>query len=386
MKSLLMVAALLIVHNACGPQHVLAQQTAGGPDVKGRLALRVYQVVDLLVPTPNYPYRGSELPTTGVTPANRSVGRSALGGGGFGSASGQGGGFFRVPPEQNALSQTGEANTTGSFAGGDAVASNPRPGGGGVSFGIEDLVAAITGVVAPDTWAELGGPGTVRILGTMLLVSQTEEVHRSIEQLLSEIRAQGGTVRTVTVAARWLALDDSQSTQLLAASGGKSPAVLARAALEKLPADALRYQGQVTCHSGQTVHIVSGTRHTVMTGVIPVVGGSGPGYQPLVDFPNAGVLLQITPLLLPGGKTASLDLQSSVTTWQPPEPLAVTSGESSLSIDRIRLSANQLATTVRIPVGEPVLVGGLTTTDAESPKPLYLIVELTVDDPPAPAK
>lgn len=363
MNSRLAVVALLIVPCACWPQILSAQQPAVEEGAKSRPVLRVYQVVDLLLPTPNYPYRGSELPTSGNLMAQSSNGGGAGPGGGFGSESGGPGGGF----------------SPGYFGGSETSLR----GGGSLTFGMEDLVGAITGVVAPDSWADMGGPGSIRILGSMLLVSQTEEVHRMIEHLLDEIRAQGGTVRTVTVAARWIALEESQRSQLLAARGERSPVVLERGALEKLPADALRYQGQVTCHSGQTVHVVSGVRHTVVTSATPVVGGPGTGYQPLVEFPNAGVLLQLTPLLLPDGKTASLDLQSSVTTWQPPDSLAVTTGETSLSIDRIRLAANQLVTTVRIPVGEPVLVGGLTMVDTDAPqKPLYLIVELTVNNEP----
>jgi hypothetical protein len=304
------------------------------------------------------------------------------GGGGFGGGRGGGGGFFQVPAERNFLAQPGGSGSADAGAGGGGVGiSGAEPRSAAVlSFGIDDLIDAITGVVAPGTWEEMGGAGTIRSLGSMLLVSQTPEVHRAIEDLLVNIRAQGGAVQTVAVSARWLALDEAQRSQLVTDASGQQGNVLDREALTALAADATRYQGQVTCHSGQTVHLVSGTRHSAVTGAIPVVGGPGAGYQPVVAFPHAGVLLQVTPLVLPGGQAASVDVQSSVTAWQAPESLTVSTGEPGLAIDRVRLAAHQLATTVRIPVGKPVLVGGLTTLDGDAPqKPLYLVIELSVD-------
>jgi hypothetical protein len=379
-RSLVVVALLLLVHTPWR-QPARAQQPANKAEGKTRLVLKVYQVVDLLAPSPNYPYRGSELPTTEATPAYR--GSNADGFGGGGGSIGKGGGFFQVPPERNFLAQLGASGTGDAGAGGIGIGGSQSQGPAMLSFDMDDLIDAIIGVVAPDSWEETGGPGTIRSLGSMLLVNQTEEVHRSVEQLLGEIRVQGGAVRTVTVAARWLALDEAQRSQLV--ENGKGGAVLDREALKNLAADATAYQGQVTCHSGQTVHIVSGTRHSVVIGAIPVVGGQDVGYQPLVAYPNAGVLLQVTPLLLPGGQAASLDVQSSVTFWQDPERLAVSTGEAGLSIDRVRLAANQLATTVRMPVGKPVLVGGLTMVDDAPQKPLYLVIELTVDEGERPA-
>jgi hypothetical protein len=393
MKRFLLAATwLLLVSGIPAYPTAQAQQPAGGAEAKARLVLRVYQVVDLLAPTPNYPYRGSELPTTDASPGYRPGGGGGMGGGfgggGFGGG-GKGGGFFQVPPERQLLAQAGESGTSeaGFAGGGVGIGGGQQHGAAMLSFGMDDLIEAITGAVSPDTWEEMGGAGTIHPLGSMLLVSQTEEVHRTIESLLDEIRTQGGAVRTVSVTARWLALEEDQRLQLAGDGENSRGMVLDREALKKLPADATRYQGQITCYSGQTVHIVSGTRHLAVTSAIPVVGGPGSGYQPVVAFPNAGVLLQVTPLLLPGGQAASLDVQSSVTAWQPPESLTVATGEPGLSIDRVRLAAHQLATTVRIPVGKPVLVGGLTTLDADAPqKPLYLVIELTADASTKPGK
>src|SRR5687767_10143987 len=165
-----------------------AQPPADRGQTKDRMVLKVYQVVDLLVPSPNYPYRGTDLPTTGGMPSYRGGAQS------FGE--GGGGGFFQVPPERSFLAQRGQSGAAGGQGTGESIAgggidSEPS-GGAGLRFGIADLIEAIVAVVAPDSWDELGGPGTIRSLGSMLLVNQTEVAHKGIEHLLNEIRAQGG--------------------------------------------------------------------------------------------------------------------------------------------------------------------------------------------------
>jgi hypothetical protein len=123
--------------------------------------------------------------------------------------------------------------------------------------------------------------------------------------------------------------------------------------------------------------------------------------------------LQVTPSLLPGTDTAVIDLQSTVTGWQQPDqPILLGSssrpgiketGEQGVSVqvpggagfttvDRVIMPAQQLATTLRVPLGRPVLVGGLTLNPAESAegegsqqerKQLYLIVRTSTceEDP-----
>jgi serine protease inhibitor len=58
------------------------------------------------------------------------------------------------------------------------------------------LIDAITGTIATATWSELGGPGTIVSLGqrarSVLIISQTREVHEAIFQLLADLRASRG--------------------------------------------------------------------------------------------------------------------------------------------------------------------------------------------------
>jgi hypothetical protein len=55
----------------------------------------------------------------------------------------------------------------------------------------EPLVDLIVTTVAPDSWDEVGGPGSIRLLPerSVLVISQMREVHESIERLLTALRA-----------------------------------------------------------------------------------------------------------------------------------------------------------------------------------------------------
>ena len=134
--------------------------------------------------------------------------------------------------------------------------------------------------------------------------------------------------------------------------------------------------------------------------VIPVVGGNAGGYQPIVKMPNVGVLLQANTLVTPDRKQAIIDVQSIVTNWEKPEPslkletqtrrtsddrAGSVGGIARAEIDRINLKTQQLATSLQLPVGKPVLVGGLSQPtspnadhEAGDGTALYLVIEVHV--------
>jgi len=221
-------------------------------------------------------------------------------------------------------------------------------------------------------------------------------VHEEIEGLLANLRAVSPGLRVVNIRAVWLQLDLKQLDQLLHSKAGKEDGI-DRKALYEMAGKTKGYVGAITCLSGQTVHIASGRSRTAITGAVPVVGGGeeGPGYQPVTSQPQAGALLQVTPQLLPNGQGTLLDLCSSVTrSVDAPETVRFfteelratkKAGEDSpgrgITLDRVNMVVSQLATTLKAPLGEPTLVGGLTTETpaaeqqaADAPQ-LYLFIE-----------
>jgi hypothetical protein len=361
-------------------------------------AVRVYSVTDLILPHPDYPYDGAEIPTTGVGPSGPVMdmgtvsGGGGFGGGGFGGGGttsgfggggGGGGGFFQVPDGG------GFASGGGGFG---ALGGGIATGDAGLRFSMEDLIRAIQSTIEPMSWDVMGGKGVCTPLGGMLIIKQTQPVHGQIDALLTAIRDEGGAVHAVTLQAHWLLLGAEELDQLVD-GGGRSPARVKRDVLQNFAGSRPGYQGRITCFSDQTVSMVSGRRRSIVVSAIPVVGGSSVAFQPVISLPNIGVLLEVKPTLLPDNETAVLNLVSTVTSaGNEDESVDVASqatqgSSTTLKLDRLSLDTQRLATTVRVPLGQPVLVGGLSLAGAEPPATaersqgaqLYLVVELTAD-------
>jgi len=252
---------------------------------------------------------------------------------------------------------------------------------------IGGLIQVITSLIAPESWEESGGPGSIQPIGGALGISQTAAVHTKIDEFLKALRKESGTLQNVSVEAHWLLLDDAQLARLHGAGEKKRAGAvegITRDRLAALPAEARSATARITCFSGQTVHLISGLMETKLQGGIPVVGGAGaPGYQPIITVPHLGTLLQITASLLPGDEAALVDLHSSVTRWEDGgDPVKLVSGgdadETVLQVDRLKVAAQQLATSLTVVLGKPTLVGGMTgaAEAADNAERLYLVIEI----------
>jgi hypothetical protein len=360
-----------------------AKKAAPGDD---RLIPRTYEVGDLILRIQDHPYSESLQQTP------RDVG----GGSGVG---GGGGGFFSVPDRddhagnygvmQLKLTQFGGGGGEAGERLGISVASEPPA----ASITIDDIVRVLMSTVARDSWAENGGEGQIEPLGTALVVSQTSAVHEQINELLTQLRESTAERRTVTIDARWLLLSSDELDSLLRADEGGMPFVH-REKLAEFTRRPESMRGMTNCFSSQLVYLVSGTRRNIVSGYIPVVGalespkgetqlaaapgrsvirlvadqqpvsGKSVGYQPIVETSNLGALLEIRPTLMPklnGERFAVVDLKSTVT--GPGEGATTTDDEASAAlapqVDRVAVEAVEFATSLRMPLGNPILVGGL---------------------------
>jgi hypothetical protein len=117
--------------------------------------------------------------------------------------------------------------------------------------------------------------------------------------------------------------------------------------------------------------------------------GNQVGYMPVTLVPNVGVIVQVCPVVAPGGGTAVLDVQSFITRWSEPSPQAQVGGAGSAScpIDRPNMPAAEMAMTARVPLGKPVLLGAVTFAPAggagldratENPVQLCLIATTSI--------
>ena len=179
---------------------------------KGEVYSVSYQVADLVVPIPNFSSDG-----LGITGAlrdgySRISSRNALtvetgpvpaGINGAGKS-----------PANAAVDPASLAQFQGMMNGPPATGTNPSipfgpPTVGGNQADFQSLIDLIQNTVAPQTWNTVGGQGAIQPFPTNLsiVVSQTQEVHEEIADLLEQLRRLQDL--QVTIEVRFISLNDT---------------------------------------------------------------------------------------------------------------------------------------------------------------------------------
>jgi general secretion pathway protein D len=76
---------------------------------------------------------------------------------------------------------------------------NKEEAGADGGYNVADLIEVITTTVSPDSWDDVGGPGSVQDFKGLVTISQTQEVHDGVEQLLNMLHKAGGLEEKVKV-------------------------------------------------------------------------------------------------------------------------------------------------------------------------------------------
>lgn len=170
---------------------------------------QVYPVGDLVMPIPNF----VASPRMGLAGALHDAMNNAVGsGGGYGTmttplmvASGNG-----RPNNGSAV----PSNINANFAAPNQpinkqAGSGPGGAGSGTSADFDNLIDLITQTVSPTSWDHNGGKGNIAASPTnlSLVVSQTQEVHEEIVDLLEQLRRMQDL--QVTIEVRFITLTDS---------------------------------------------------------------------------------------------------------------------------------------------------------------------------------
>jgi general secretion pathway protein D len=180
--------------------------------VKGEVYAVTYPVADLVMPIPNFSSDG-----LGITSALRDgyaqvamrnnlsvqVGPPPAGVGGPRAGD-------NASLDSGALAQIGFGGGGGPPVTGSApsIPFGPPATGGNIRD-FQSLIDLITTTVQPTTWSDVGGNGTVKWFDTSLslVVSQTQEVHEEIENLLAQLRRLQDL--QVTIEVRFITLADT---------------------------------------------------------------------------------------------------------------------------------------------------------------------------------
>ena len=376
-----------------------------------KLVVRVYPVADIVRTVPDYPFQPG-LPASNQTrvPAG-SAPAGAPGGGGFG------GGFFQI-------------GGGGDVAVQGAALQSPDD--------LDTLIDVVQTSIAPDTWSTFGGNGSIVALGTNLIVRQTAEVHEEIQTLLKSLSQLSDHQTMVKIQAFLVSPKSAQDVQnwkkLLTYL--RENQLDSSQALSELEPNA-KDLGEITCFSGQRVHLAAGKCRNVVSSAVPVVSTSTAAYTPWITTLHIGTLLEFTATVAPGGRSAMLDVHCAITGWNDAgEPIKFSSefgrgrapaggggiggfgggiagggggtrgstgvedaggeisgGRAEAVVERVNLDAQQLATTVRVPISDedgslyPVVVGTLgnslaTGEESDGTTGLsYLVVIVSQIDP-----
>ncbi|MGI6418578.1 MAG: hypothetical protein ACOX1P_23265 [Thermoguttaceae bacterium] len=181
----------------------------------GDTYIKTYNVADLVVPIPNF------MPSTGMGLAgalNEGLSRVSFGGSGYGGpmaspmavvASRSGSGGSGKINESILAQMTGGTGATGASPTTMPMGFGPGGAGGGTMADFDSLIQLITATIQPETWEDVGGPGSVAPFETnlSLVIRQTEEVHEEIVDLLEQLRRMQDL--QVTIEVRFITLNDN---------------------------------------------------------------------------------------------------------------------------------------------------------------------------------
>ena len=171
----------------------------------------VYQVGDLVMPIPNF----VASPRMGLAGALHDAMSNAVGAAGnFGTmttpmavvSNSQSKGGSMINPAVMANAAHGPL--------GNQAAAGPGGAAGGTGADFDSLIDLITQTVAPPTWDHNGGKGSVAPApaNLSLVISQTQEVHEEIVDLLEQLRRMQDL--QVTIEVRFITLNDNFFEQI----------------------------------------------------------------------------------------------------------------------------------------------------------------------------
>jgi type II secretory pathway component GspD/PulD (secretin) len=261
---------------------------------------------------------------------------------------------------------------------------------------VDAVIKLVQDTIMPETWKDNGGTiGSIREMNGALVITHTPEGHEQIAQLLDQLTEQ--RLRQVRVRLHWVYASPQALREL---QDGKPvvPQEVEPHALEKLPKEAVHQQGDIVCFSGQTVTLQSGRAHAYVSELTPVVGAQAVGLEPAIQTFQDGLSATVSPTILIGGKYVLLSVNSTVSEWGEAPPVDVhgaariattqpggaivaqPAGVGQTLVQRPNTLSQSLRTTLRVPIGKLVAVGGMTlepSKDQTDAPQLLLLVEVT---------
>lgn len=285
---------------------------------------------------------------------------------------------------------------------------------------LDELVKRIEEVVDSDSWKDNGGRvGQIAGMDNRLIITQTPANHKLVKALLDQLSEEDS--RTVRVEADWVWLPPVEAGKLLkpSAKGGSNSPLreIDPAALARLPASVRHLHAETTGRNDQTTYIVSGREKSLVTNVTPIVSTATSSFAPTISTVAAGLGLEVKPMVKPDLAFAVLVLHATFdelgkprrasaaavagvalepppatqpATTQPdhvptaPPGLAARVGPMTARspFNTIGMTLQDLRTTIRVPLGRPILVSsGTWDPTGHEAEPMQAMLIVTVHAP-----
>jgi general secretion pathway protein D len=181
----------------------------------GEVYTHTYNVADLVIPIPNFVPNG-RMGLAGALGEAYNMAGAGVGGGGSNMAylatqDGTPATGMVNPAVMAQINQLMPGGSSGRGGAGSGQPTNMGPGGmgGGAQADFDSLIDLIQTTVAPTTWDEVGGPGSISEFrnNLSLVISQTQDVHEQIVDLLEQLRRNQDL--QVTIEVRFITLNDN---------------------------------------------------------------------------------------------------------------------------------------------------------------------------------
>ena len=193
-QPIMMKSALNLILDPLGLSYVIEDEVLKVTTAEAKQANvyeEVYSVGDLVIPIPNFtPGYDIGLPSA-IREAHQAIGYGGMprsvSGAPFVVADNQ-------APAGSGPSFLAQLSRSGMMSGAprtsQPLGTGPGGAGGAAMADFDTLIELITTTIAPDSWDEVGGTGAVEPFpgNLSLVVSQTQDVHEQIEDLLDQLR------------------------------------------------------------------------------------------------------------------------------------------------------------------------------------------------------
>lgn len=234
-------------------------------------------------------------------------------------------------------------------------------------------------------WADEGGPAAIECMPGVLIITQTAHVHQRLKHLLGTMREQRGPLRTVVVHARWVLLDPAKAAEL-----ANGPMTTARLPIEvtdealQMAGAAVAYQAQVTCLNGRAASATSGRAQAYVQEVEVTSVPNTATANATIGVGFSGAVLQVRPTILPNQGAVLLEVCAEVTevvnvrTVPVPHLVRGADGDKPVhtEVQLPEVAAHALRTSVVVPLGKTVLLGGMTAPNAKKGEVLCLVLKV----------